>query len=124
MTHDERDLLLRQVHSSFVKDNQITSQAFRPTPKDKHLLSFDDGNRINAERAWQRHNNLPNCTSIGVAALHITECEEQDLDIIYDGKPYPEHVSLSFQNHNPKAQRRIAKKLRDKAVKRGWLFQV
>jgi len=122
MTHDERDLLLRQVHSSFVKDNQITSQAFRPTPKDKHLLSFDDGNRIDAQRAWIRHNSLPNATSSGVLAVSKQECETHELAVFYDGTPYPEHVSVGFSNHSSNKQRRIAKRLRDHAIKRGWLF--
>jgi len=36
----ENTLLLRQVHPSFVQDGKITSQVFRPTPKDENKLSM------------------------------------------------------------------------------------
>ena len=41
-------LLLRQIHPSFVQKGRVTSQAFRPTPKDEHLLSVDNGDKIAA----------------------------------------------------------------------------
>ena len=36
---NENTLLLRQIHPAFIQQNTITSQAFRPTPKDEKLLS-------------------------------------------------------------------------------------
>ena len=42
-------LLLRQIHPSFVQDGRVTSQAFRPTPKDESLLSVYDGDQITPE---------------------------------------------------------------------------
>jgi hypothetical protein len=44
--------LLRQVHPSFVQAGRVTSQAFRPTPKDRSLLSVYDGDQITPEAAW------------------------------------------------------------------------
>jgi hypothetical protein len=38
--------LLRQIHPSFVQAGRVTSQAFRPTPKDDNHLSVVDGNRL------------------------------------------------------------------------------
>lgn len=36
-------LLLHQIHPSFIQYGRVTSQAFRPTPKDEGFLSVDDG---------------------------------------------------------------------------------
>ena len=45
-------LLLRQIHPSFVQDGRVTSQAFRPTPKDDAQLSAYDGDQITPVAAW------------------------------------------------------------------------
>jgi hypothetical protein len=42
----EATLLLRQVHPSFIQHGRVTSQVFRPTLKDKRLLSVYDGDLI------------------------------------------------------------------------------
>jgi len=60
--------LWRQIHPSFLVGGQPGSQAFRPTPKDQDLLSFDDGSRITAEASWQRHTGARGLASIGVWA--------------------------------------------------------
>jgi hypothetical protein len=39
-------LLLRQIHPSFVQAGRVTSQAFRPTPKDGSLLSITMETRL------------------------------------------------------------------------------
>ncbi len=56
-------LLLRQIHPSFVQDGRVTSQAFRPTPKDELRLSVDDGDRVGAEASWKRFTANPACKS-------------------------------------------------------------
>ena len=53
-------LLLRQIHPSFIQAERITSQAFRPTPKDENKLSVDNGDQISADAAWQRFSRQPN----------------------------------------------------------------
>ena len=39
----DETLLLRQVHPSFLQDGVVSSQVFRPTPKDECKLSAYDG---------------------------------------------------------------------------------
>ena len=51
-------LLLRQIHPSFIQAGHITSQAFRPTPKDQNKLSVYDGDQISAEDAWQHSRQI------------------------------------------------------------------
>jgi hypothetical protein len=94
MTPDTR--LLRQIHPGFVQDGRVTSQAFRPTPKDEFLLSVDDGDRVSAEASWQRFIANPACKSVGVQAVSLAECTAQELPVIEDGAPHPEHCSIDF----------------------------
>ncbi|OQC41352.1 MAG: hypothetical protein BWX66_00754 [Deltaproteobacteria bacterium ADurb.Bin058] len=39
-------LLLRQIHPDFIQNQRVSSQAFRPTPKDERKLSVYDGDLI------------------------------------------------------------------------------
>ncbi|NEX20920.1 hypothetical protein G3480_11445 [Thiorhodococcus mannitoliphagus] len=116
-------LLLRQIHPSFVQDGRVSSQAFRPTPKDEHRLSVDNGDRIQPEVACKRFKSRPNCSSIGVMAVSHAECESQCLTVIEDGDPYPEHCSIDFSAFGTKAIERKAKQLSCQARERDWLFQ-
>ena len=116
-------LLLRQIHPSFIQDGRVTSQAFRPTPKDEFLLSVDDGDRVRAEASWQRFITNPACKSVGVQALSQAECAAQDLSVIEDGNPHPEHCSVDFTAFDKKAIEKKSKLLRALAETRGWLFR-
>lgn len=115
-------LLLRQIHPSFVQDGRVTSQAFRPTPKDELHLSVDNGDRLTAEAAWCRFTADPACTSAGVQAVSQSDCAAQALPVIEDGRPHPEHCSIDFSAFEKKAIEKKAKLLRAAAATRGWLF--
>ncbi len=116
-------LLLRQIHPNFVQNGRVTSQAFRPTPKDELRLSVDNGDCVTAEAAWQRFTADAVCKSLGVQAISKVECETQDLPVIEDAHPYLEHCSIDFAAHNKKAIEKKAKTLRAKAELRGWIFK-
>ncbi len=116
-------LLLRQIHPSFIQDGRVTSQAFRPTPKDEFLLSVDDGDRVTAEASWQRFITNPACKSFGVQALSQAECTAQELTVVEDGEPYPEHCSVDFTAFDKKVIEKKSKLLRAQAETRGWLFR-
>ena len=49
----QNSLPFRQVNPRFVREGRITSQVFRPTPKDKKLLSVYDGDLITARDAYR-----------------------------------------------------------------------
>lgn len=115
-------LLLRQIHPNFVQDGRVTSQAFRPTPKDEFHLSVDNGDRLTAEAAWRRFTADPACTSAGVQAVSRSDCAAQALPVIEDGRPHPEHCSIDFSAFEKKAIEKKAKLLRAAAATRGWLF--
>lgn len=115
--------LLRQISPSFIQNGRVTSQAFRPTPKDECLLSVDNGDRISAEAAWQRFIANPACKSVGVQAVSHAECAAQALTVIEDGKPHPEHCSVDFTAFDKKTIEKKSKLLRAQAQARGWLFR-
>jgi hypothetical protein len=115
-------LLLRQIHPSFVQGGRVTSQAFRPTPKEELHLSVDNGDRLTAEAAWHRCTADPACTSAGVQAVSQSDCTAQALPVIEDGRPHPEHCSIDFSAFEKKAIEKKAKLLRAAAATRGWLF--
>lgn len=116
-------LLLRQIHPSFVQNGRPTSQAFRPAPKDENLLSVDNGSRIQPKASWERFTNAPNCRSAGVMAITFAECSAEELPVIEDGAPFPEHCSVDFSKFTRGTIEKKAKVLARCAVERDWLFR-
>lgn len=115
--------LLRQVHPSFVQAGHITSQVFRPTPKDEQQLSVYDGHKIKPQAAWLHFIQNPLCRSAGVVAVLKSECDREQLAVVADGVPFPEHCYLDFANFDKKNIELKAKFLSRIAQSRGWLFQ-
>lgn len=70
----EDTLLLRQVNPAWVQNGRITSQVFRPTPKDAKRLSMYDGDLISSENAWQHFTEILKLSSVGVTAVSVVEC--------------------------------------------------
>ncbi len=116
-------ILLRQVHPSFVQDGRISSQVFRPTPKDEALLSVDNGDLISAEAAFQRFINWPECRSSGVMGVTCDECDQRSLPVLEDGAPHPEHCSIDFSALSKSQVEKAAKYLKHQAQVRGWLHR-
>lgn len=116
-------LLLRQINPSFLQAGRVTSQAFRPTPKDENLLSVYDGDQIQPLAAWHHFTTTPGCRSAGVMAVTHAECTTEQLPINPDGVPFPEHVSIDFSAFGKGEIEKKAKVLVRQAQARGWLFQ-
>ncbi len=115
-------LLLRQVNPSFVQNGRVTSQVFRPTPKDLEMLSVDNGDLVTAEASFSRFTSTLNCRSKGVLAVSQHECSACCLSVIEDCAPYPEHCSIDFRAVSKSQTEKHAKFLRTNAEQRGWLF--
>jgi len=98
---DEDELLFRQVHPSFVRDGRVGSQAFRPTPKDKKLLSVAQSTKTTAAAAFELHTQCNNLSSAGTWAVTVSECQLLGLpvrsDEVSDG-PCPDsaHAVIDF----------------------------
>ncbi|HET7228718.1 MAG TPA: hypothetical protein VFJ16_01815 [Longimicrobium sp.] len=116
-------LLLRQIHPTFVQQGRVTSQAFRPTPKDENRLSVYDGDMIQPEPAWQHYTMSLGFSSIGVMAVSHAECGALDLPVEPDPEPFPEHAVINFSALQKNEIEKRAKKLRTHAEARDWLFR-
>lgn len=116
-------LLLRQVNPSFLQSGRVTSQVFRPTPKDENLLSVYDGDLITAERAWEHFSSSLGYSSAGVLAVSVTECTEQQLPVRPDPAAFPEHALIDFSRCSKNEVERKAKFLRSSAEARGWQYR-
>lgn len=120
---DDQTQLLRQVHPSFVQDGKITSQVFRPTPKDDKKLSSYDGDKITPEASYAHFTARPDCRSVGVVSITTVECHALDLPTEADPDEFPEHVLIDFSNFEKKEIEKKAKILRANAESRDWLFK-
>ena len=116
-------LLHRQVHPSFVQQGRVSSQAFRPTPKDEKKLSVYDVDRITAARAVEHYTGTLRFASAGVLAVSEGECRAMDLAAIPDPAPFPEHILIDFTPFSENEIKRRAKKLNAFAEARGWQYQ-
>jgi hypothetical protein len=116
-------LLLRQIHPTFVQHGRVTSQAFRPTPKDEQRLSVYDGNKITQQDAWQHYTQVLGHASSGVMAVSVEECTALDLPAIADPTPFPEHVVIDFSAFEKRQIETKAKLLKAKAEVRDWLYR-
>jgi hypothetical protein len=120
---NDSTILLRQVHPSFVQDGRVTSQAFRPTPKDDKQLSVYHGDMISASGSWEHFVAQPGCNSAGVMGASHQECISQSLPVVADGVPFPEHASINFAAFEENDIKKKAKVLAREAQSRGWLHQ-
>jgi hypothetical protein len=116
-------LLMRQINPNFIQNGRVTSQAFRPTPKDDSQLSVYNGDLITPENSWQHFTLNPSCRSSGVMAVSQSQCAEQAVPIVEDPITFPEHAYLDFSNMNKKEVEKKAKVLASKAQDRNWLYQ-
>ena len=89
-------LLFRHVHPSWIQDGEVSSQAFRPTPKDNHRLSVYDGDQIDAESSWVHFTQSLGLESAGALAVTVLECTDEALSVEADPEPFPEHVVVNF----------------------------
>ena len=116
-------LLHRQVNPSWIQEGRVTSQAFKPTPKDEFKLSVYDGDLISPEDAWGHYTQTLLLDSIGVLAVTVVECSAHELDARPDPEPFPEHAIIDFTGLGTNQIEKKSKKLKASAVDRGWQFQ-
>jgi hypothetical protein len=120
----EETLLHRQVHPAWVQQGRVTSQVFRPTPKDEKRLSVYDGDQISAENAWRHFTEALGRASVGVMAVSVKDCIDQSLQVFPDPDPFPEHAVIDFSGLTENQIKRCAKYLKAAAESRDWQFRV
>ena len=120
---NDRTLLLRQVHPSFVQGDRITSQVFTPRSSDQNRLSVYDGDQISVEAAWGHYEGELHLRSAGVVAVTVSECVSLGLQACRDPSHFPEHAVIAFRRIEKGCIRTLAKRLRVSAEERGWLYR-
>ena len=116
-------LLHRQVNPSWLQQGRVTSQVFKPTPKDNRRLSVYDGDQVTAFQAWSHYTTELGFASIGVLAVTVAECEALDLPAEPDPEPFPAHAVIRFDACTPSQIEKKAKRLKAAGEVRGWLHQ-
>lgn len=124
---DRKELLFRQVHPSFIQAGRVTSQAFRPTPKDEKKLSTNRSTKTTAKESYTLHTKEKKLSSDGVWGVTVEEVNEiADLEIIEDPLENPldlSHTLIDFSKLTPESSvKAIGSKLADKARSRGCLY--
>ncbi|MFP4156240.1 MAG: hypothetical protein ACLFU4_01320 [Opitutales bacterium] len=116
-------LLYRQVHPHFVAGGQLTSQAFLPFPKDDGELSAYDGSLISAAKAFEHYTQALRFESVAVYAVSKAEADSEGVPA--ESQPlenFPEHAKIDFNQVPQKTWRKVAKKLKIRAIERGCQF--
>ena len=116
-------LLFRQVHPSWLRNGEPTSQAFNPTAKDKGYLSVYDGDLITAEESWLHYTQELGLASVGVIAVTFAECAALELPVTPDPAPFPSHVIIHFTGYTNARIRNKAQLLSRFANQRSWQYR-
>jgi len=116
-------LLLRQIHPSFIQNDRVTSQVFRPTPKDEKKLSVYDGDMIDPMAAFEHYTQQLKLASVGVMGVTVDECSALNLPCQSDPEPFSEHAIIDFSHLAENAITKKSKLLKKKAEIRGWLYR-
>ncbi|WP_275288330.1 hypothetical protein [Halomonas elongata] len=120
---NDSTILLRQINPNFIRDGRVTSQAFKPTPKDEDLLSVYDGDMISPQDSLHHFEDSLDCSSSGVMGVTVEECKEQDLTANSDPAPFPEHAVIDYSDLSNGQISKKAKKITKVAQERDWLYK-
>lgn len=129
---DDNILLYRQINPQFIKNDLDTTQAFRPTKKDKKQLSVYDGSQIEPLESWEHYTEQLKLISDGVLGISVGESKSLELDegesleLPVLPKPeenFSEHVIIDFRGLSNNQIKQKAEDLKTKANERGWLYR-
>lgn len=116
-------VLLRQIHPNFYPNGELTSQAFLPFSKDKGKPSVYDGDQISAADAFVHYTTVLKNQSCSVRGINCSEVDSVGLTSIANPLPnFPSHALVDFTGRPDKEWRKLAKRLKDFALKRGCLY--
>jgi hypothetical protein len=123
LSEDADELLHRQVHPNFLQNGRPSSQAFRPTPKDKGLLSVSQGSLATAEEAYLLYTENKGLKSAGVWSVTVGECRQLNLSAFHDPVHEPvqdlAHAVIDFRTCSKKELEKYSKTLAVLARARG-----
>lgn len=119
----EATVLFRQIHQNFINENNPTSQAFMPFPKDKGFLSVYDGDMIHPKDAYRHFTQTLGFSSHSVWGVTKSEAESELLPCLSDPQPgFDAHSVIDFTGCPEKEYRKKAKRLLTFALTRKCLY--
>ncbi len=127
---DADELLFRQVNPNWIREGRVSSQAFRPMPKDEGLLSVDRGSMTTPEASYRLFTEGLALSSAGTWGVTVAECTAQGLAVLEDALASPPepvanaaHAVVSYVSVSSKSQVEAkGQKLARCANDRGRLF--
>lgn len=119
---NDNTFLHRQISPTFIKDGQVTSQAYTPSKKDNKKLSVYDGDQLSAYESWKHFTTKTNCKSVGVLAVTVSECLSLCLNVKPDDDAFRGHVLIDFSKHSNHQIKKKARILVEIAVDKGWQY--
>lgn len=124
---NDETLLYRQIHPGSVQDGYVESGQFNPKSRDQDHLSVYDGDQITPRYSWLHFTTQKNASgryneSSGVLGVKVAEFRKFGLEPEPNPQQFASHVLVDFSDKGSTARKKIARKLRDIAIKRGWLY--
>lgn len=132
---EDKSLLHRQIHPSFVVNDIVSNQAFTDnslivssgafttTEKDDDKLSVYNGEKFSAKDSYDHYTTT--YKSHGVLSVTVQEVNSiTPLSSTEDNNPFDGHSYIDFSSVPSKSQKtKKASKLRDIAVNRNWTYK-
>lgn len=122
---DKEENLHRQVNPSWVHEGRVSSQAFRPTPKDNGRLSVDRASICSAQESFERF-VANKWSSTGVWAVTVGETIDAGLKAYPDrdppGQSNPAHAYVHFSDLPKNQVKKKAQVLAGHAHQRGCVY--
>jgi hypothetical protein len=120
---DPGELLFRQVHPNWIVDGIPSSQAFKPTKKDKGKLSVALGSKTDAGGAYRQHVEVLGFGSVGTWAVTVGEASAAERHSFPDPLDNdPAHGFVDFRGLTRGAVEKAARILLARANARGCLY--
>lgn len=124
---EDSTLLHRQIHPTFIQGKiisaqvfDVSSQVFRPTPKDDFKLSVYNGEKFTPKESYEHYTE--NLDAAGTVSVTVNECKSQELSAAEDNNPFDGHSYIDYTGLSNGQIKAKAQKLRNYAVQRGLTY--
>lgn len=126
---DPDELLFRQAHPKFLVEGRVTSQLFKPTPKDEGKPSAYRSGITTAEESFRFHTLTLGFEAAGTWAISVSESRAVGVPPVADPITEPEekanaaHVVLDMTHLDTRgAVEKVATRLAEAARRRGRIY--
>lgn len=120
---EKHELLLRQIHPSWIQNGLPSFLAFKPTKKDAGKLSVYQGSMMSPKEAYDHYTETLHLASDSVWGITVAECDDIGLSALPDPQTFTEHAIIDFNGKSLKKQEEAAKQLKARAIDRGCLYR-